>query len=658
MRSTAKCSSATWGFRREYGPDKLPLYEAYATIWASDDLYYSGGGTAYASAYNIYANRMAARIASLVGEDPAPYTQEADQIEKAMRSLLWMPDQNTFAESKDWLGKQLVHPDYGLWNFYHTVDEEAVTPQEAWQMGTALQTHLQPIPVNGEGVPSDAPYHVLSETDWMPYSWSINNVVMDENMHTALALWESGHSRDAYLLAKGALLASMFMGIAPGNVGTMDYLDVYRRESQRDFGDAAGTMSRAIVEGLFGVHPDALSGALNITPGFPPDWPRARIVHPDFSLDFRRNGQVETWQVTQPGRTFKKLTLRLPVAYTEIAAVQVNGKPASWRSDPDAVGRPLLEISALGALSTAIRITWAGQPFSVGVSGSPDTLPPPGAFARVSKGVFSWWATSATSPPETVIKPQTVDWYAPRKGIALKNVDLAPWFNDRVTAIFSAGKYLSPRAPGVSLSIPWQGAGAWAGHLNTLPLIDDSGLRAVAADHHGMLVMPNGVAFTTPSKPGTNNIIFTSQWDNYPHEITIPLTGRARRAFFLMAGSTNFMQSHIDNGELEIKYTDGTSTRLALRNPETWWPIEQDYFIDDYQFPLEGPLPPRVNLKTGDIRILDQATFKGKGREIPGGAATVLELTLDPEKQLDSITLRTLCNDVVIGLMSLTLELP
>jgi hypothetical protein len=109
---------------------------------------------------------------------------------------------------------------------------------------------------------------------------------------------------------------------------------------------------------------------------------------------------------------------------------------------------------------------------------------------------------------------------------------------------------------------------------------------------------------------------------------------------------------------LVVTYTDGSSARLALRNPETWWPIEQDYFIDDYQFPLDGPLPPRVDLKTGNIRLLNLATFKGKGREVPGGAATVLDLELDPAKQLQSLTVRTLANDVVIGLMSATLERP
>ena len=54
-------------FRREFGPEKLPLDEAYAAIWASDDLNYNGGGTAHASAYNYFANNLAARVARMLG---------------------------------------------------------------------------------------------------------------------------------------------------------------------------------------------------------------------------------------------------------------------------------------------------------------------------------------------------------------------------------------------------------------------------------------------------------------------------------------------------------------------------------------------------------------------------------------------------------------
>jgi hypothetical protein len=116
------------------------------------------------------------------------------------------------------------------------------------------------------------------------------------------------------------------------------------------------------------------------------------------------------------------------------------------------------------------------------------------------------------------------------------------------------------------------------------------------------------------------------------------------------------MQSRIDNGEIVVAYADGSEARTPLRNPDNWWPIEQDYFVDDYQFPLCGRLPVRVDLATARVRVLDPATFKGAGRDVPGGAATVIDVPLDPSRRLKSITLRTLANDVVIGLMGLTLD--
>jgi hypothetical protein len=200
--------------------------------------------------------------------------------------------------------------------------------------------------------------------------------------------------------------------------------------------------------------------------------------------------------------------------------------------------------------------------------------------------------------------------------------------------------------------LPTLGIGAWAGHVNQTANIDDAGLRALG----GTLTLPNGLAFATPGGGGPN-VLFASQWDNYPREVTVPLGGQARRAFLLLAGSTNHMQSRIDNGEIVATYADGTQARLALRNPDNWWPIDQDYFVDDYQFPLCGRLPVRVDLKSAQVRVPDAPTFKRAGRgSIDGGAATVLELPLDPARPLKSLTLRALANDVVIGLMGVTLD--
>lgn len=123
--------------------------------------------------------------------------------------------------------------------------------------------------------------------------------------------------------------------------------------------------------------------------------------------------------------------------------------------------------------------------------------------------------------------------------------------------------------------------------------------------------------FATPGPGDARNVVFTSQWDNYPRAAMVPLGGKARRIHLLMAGSTNAMQSRLDNGEVVVTYADDTTSRLGLRNPETWWPIEQDYFIDDYQFRLDGPLPTRVDLRTETTRVLDASTFKARAAKSP-----------------------------------------
>jgi len=146
-----------------------------------------------------------------------------------------------------------------------------------------------------------------------------------------------------------------------------------------------------------------------------------------------------------------------------------------------------------------------------------------------------------------------------------------------------------------------------------------------------------------------------SQWDTYPKQATVPLTGRARGLVLLMAGSTNHMQSRFENGEVVVTYADGSLETLQLVNPTNWWLIEQDYFIDEFQFRRPEPIPMRVDLKTGRIRVIDVTAFRGRGGTVPGGAATVLQLPLQSGKELKSMTVRALANEVVIGLMSATL---
>jgi hypothetical protein len=125
------------------------------------------------------------------------------------------------------------------------------------------------------------------------------------------------------------------------------------------------------------------------------------------------------------------------------------------------------------------------------------------------------------------------------------------------------------------------------------------------------------------------------------------------------------MQSRIDNGLVVVSYADNTTDTLQLRNPDNWCPIEQDYYVDGKAFKTVGPRPWRVCLgqASADGQLIvsrdlgRELDIRGVyGREIPGGAAQLLHMPLNPGKRLRSLTLRTLSNDVVIGLMGITLQ--
>jgi len=559
-----------------------------------------------------------------------------------------------------------------------------------------VDTQIPHLPIRGPGVPPEN-LHTLATTSWMPYMWSINNVVLAEVQHTSLAYWQAGRADAAVSVFKGSLMDTMFLGLCPGNVGAMSRFDMARGEAQRDFADGCGATARALVAGLFGVRPDALAGELKLRPGFPAQWNHASLRHPDLNFAFKRDGATETYSVEQKFAKPQALRLQIPARRESVARVTVSGLPAKWQMVEDCVGQPRIEIASAAAARHEVVIEWRGrapssapapavvtrgEKLQVKLGGSEllTVNDPQGAvselirgehgfmaratgtpgqrtvFAQVRQGDLNWWQPvlfEIRADRETGA-PGLVDWKRKLPATTkFEPVNLTPIFNDKVTQIFR-NEYLAPRSPFVSLAQPKRGIGGWC-DFNAECEVDDSGLRAAAARGEGRIVLPNGVPLQIPGTAEAQNIVFTSQWDNYPDEVSVALTGKSAHAYLLLAGSSNPMQCRFDNGEVIVTYTDGSSARLALHSPVNWWPIDQDFFLDDFAFRREEPLPPRVDLKTGNVRLLDLATFKGTGGKIPGGAATVLDLPLDPTKELKTLTVRTLANEVVIGLMSVTL---
>ncbi|HYO22827.1 MAG TPA: glycogen debranching protein, partial [Flavisolibacter sp.] len=636
---------------RNFDVDGDNLYDAYAAIWASDALQYSGGGVTHSSAYNYKAFSTAADLAKIVGEDPGPYRKKADAILQAINTKLWMPHKGVYAEFKDLLGKQLLHPSPGLWTIYHAIDSKVPDAFKAYQSLRWIDNNIPHIPILAKGF-ADTSLYTISTTNWQPYTWSLNNVVLGEVMHTALAYWQGGRSKEAFKLFKGSLVESMYLGASPGNFQQLSFYDAVRGELYRDFADDVGTTARSLVEGLFGVFVDALHDTICIKPGFPSEWKQASLSTPDFNYSYHQSGRQD--RLTISTNIPKKLALSLLIRARagDVENVLVNGKAAKWYFDSTAIEVPRLQVLASAAKAFKVEIRWKGKSIGHSIKKTNPDKQATITFHRAKHGKAVYWqpVLQYSNTGETLPKRN-----ANSTNGAFEKIDLTPYFNDQVTNIFK-NQYLSPRPKGPTLQLPTQGIGNWAYPL-VMPNISDSGLRARSGTRNEFTTK-QGVPFATPSQHGAKNILFTSQWDNYPDSAIVPLTGNASHVYFLLAGSTNPMQSRMVNGEVVVQYKDGSEEKLELKNPENWWPIEQDYYEDGFAFTTDAPKPVRVYLKTGeDTREFKNYTsLRGfSSRAIDGGAGTILDLPLDPAKELQSLTLKAVANDVVIGLMSITL---
>ena len=642
--------------KRNYDPDNDGLYDAYACIWASDALYYNSGAVTHSSAYNYRSNRLAAMIAEKIGEDPAPYREEADRILKALNARLWMPERGHWAEFQDFMGHKRLHTSPGVWTIYHALDSDIADPFQAYLATSYVDREIPHIPVRGDGL-KDEGYATISTTNWLPYSWSINNVAFAEVMHTALAYFQAGRADAGFHLLKSSVLDGMYLGESPGNFGQISFYDAARGECYRDFGDPIGVASRVLIQGLYGILPDAMNGRLLVKPGLPSSWPFASLHTPDIDFDFKHtNEAVTSYTIIHRLSAVRTLELQFPAQRSEVAELTVNGKPATWTLVENSITRPVLSVvvPASSDEKVEINIEWGGEVLGNPTKSQIEATPAeaPVCFVPMQQGDMKWWAP--VDNPMAADKGNSTQFSAFAKVNSSKcePVVMDEQFNSAVTDIFR-NEYLSPRSPYTTLQIPKQGIGEWCHPLHTVD-IDDSGLRSSV--QKGVLNTKLGVPFRTPAEGP--NIAFTSLWDNYPDSLTVSLKGKASRAYLLMAGSTNHMQCHIDNGLIRVYYKDGTCDKMALRNPDNWAPIEHIFFEDGLAFNRHAPALYRLRLKTGEIsnNFGEELGFPGASRELDGGAAILLEMSLNPDKKLSHLVLETLSNDVVIGLMGITLQ--
>ena len=223
-----------------------------------------------------------------------------------MNNGLWLNDGH-WAEYRDLMGLQRVHENAALWSVYTPIDCGAGSQQQCYNATRYVDSKIPHLPVRWQSNPlydriSDCgadTLYTISTSNWMPYSWSINNVASAEVMNTALAFFNSGRSNAGFNLMKANIMDQMYLGSCPANFGQVSYYDAARGECYRDFGDNVGVSARTLLQGLFGIQPDALNGKCVIRPGFPAEWDSASVKTPYLSYTYRKKGDKAELTIEQ-----------------------------------------------------------------------------------------------------------------------------------------------------------------------------------------------------------------------------------------------------------------------------------------------------------------------------------------------------------------------
>lgn len=157
----------------------------------------------------------------------------------------------------------------------------------------------------------------------------------------------------------------------------------------------------------------------------------------------------------------------------------------------------------------------------------------------------------------------------------------------------------------------------------------------------GLLVTEEGVHFTPPADG--KNVAFTSLWDNWPARVSVPVNQGGEAIWLLVAGFTHPMQGRIANAVLCFRYEDGVEERLDLTPPLNfrslcrWGPADYNEARDGFAL---GDSPPLMTQLGSNCRTM------------------LYGWRLRPGVKLAEVSLESLSQEVIIGLMGISLQNP
>jgi hypothetical protein len=657
-----------------FDPDGDGVYESYINVWPTDSQWYNGGGSAEETSY-AYRGHLAARdMARNAGDVKAEnyHNQMLVRIKKGFFEKLWITEKGHSGSYREQGGHGRLHDDPWLYSIFLPVDAGLTSPLQSIESVYYSEWALQNDRIPGGG-------RQVWTSNWVPAMWSVRELWPGDNYHLALSYFQAGLPDDGYDIMRGTFLRTAYNHLSPGNLGGV--------QGGIDFGDCVHTFARTLVSGLFGYHPDYPNGKVTISPQFPSDWNNASIELPDVKIAFKRQGDKinYTFELTHAAN----LELHLPVQCESLKAVTFNGKTVTWKLLPG-VGCSILNIQLPRcekgdiAIETAQPLPYYPPVTVEGNIGAEIQLKAKGGsivkfedpqsvlnhtkiengvlkanlknnkgfhtvFAEVMNGKapqLRVFRIRVNDPEGDIRKEERFVNKIPVKA-RWENVDIRQQLNADIRTIYQQ-QYLSPRPNTVSVRLGSDGYSPWTfPHWKSKPPV-------IALNQVGNFLNDKNQMITSQKVPFAwngelKNIAFTSMWDNFPRKIDFQVNKTGDGIYFLVCGSTNVMQCHIANAVIRLNYADGKTDSLELAPPVNYWnlcPIDShatapgqgsraDYDSQIDRFCMPAKLPETVQLGENCRAML-------------------LNLKMRNGIELKSITLETLSQEVVVGLMGIS----
>jgi hypothetical protein len=243
-------------------------------------------------------------------------------------------------------------------------------------------------------------------------------------------------------------------------------------------------------------------------------------------------------------------------------------------------------------------------------------------FVRVKADDFDAWLAADFLIEEKQVSKKLV---SSEKSTTSKfePMDISRYFNSSLMELHTL-EYKSPRPKGYSIGVRLNGRYAWewnhAGH-NAIK-IDDTALR----QSKGIFKTSSGIRFSVPQNG--HDIACASIWDNFPTIIDVPLKGKANELALLFIGVTNAMQSWVENARFIVTYDDGAREIVNLTHPKNF---------DDW-------LVPALQAENETVYFSDY------------NHGIVQRIILEPQKELSKISIEAVANEVIVGLLGISIR--